>query len=153
MAKHLDLSNQELSDFKVKDGDLEDVTRVDISDNNFKAIPQELQQVSNLQVLICSRNKVQISDSKSGIVDEELDFFKPKQENKFILDNPEDSIYSDEDEEEVSKNTTEESTSFDSGIQLSEKFFDFSNLKNLFHLSLSHNNIDSLPQSLFRFRD
>ena len=128
MAKHLDLSNQELSDFKVKDGDLEDVTRVDISDNNFKAIPQELQQVSNLQVLICSRNKVQISDSKSGIVDEELDFFKPKQENKFILDNPEDSIYSDEESKDAtnddrSLSKSYETSSIDSGIQILPPYY------------------------------
>ena len=151
MGVHLDFSNQDLSSLKVKDEDAEDITMVNISDNNFKAIPQELQQFSNLQVLICSRNKVQISDSQGAILEEELDFLKPRDSNKFALDNPEDSIYSDEEgkDEDRSLSKSHETSSIDSGIQLIESVFDFTNLNKLSHLDLSSNKIEILPQSFY----
>ena len=150
-SESLELVNKGLTELNNKIDDLTLIEKIDISENSFKSIPHQFQKLNKLKIFKCSNNLISIVDkSNVEILEEEIEFFKPKNDKKLLLNNPEDSIYSDE---EDGKDGTSDSTSFDSGIHLSEKLFDFSKLESLLHLDLSHNNIDSLPQSLFRFRD
>ena len=147
-SESLELVNKGLTELNNKIDDLTLIEKIDISENSFKSIPHQFQKLNKLKIFKCSNNLISIVDkSNVEILEEEIEFFKPKNDKKLLLNNPEDSIYSDE---EDGKDGTSD---FDSGIHLSEKLFDFSKLESLLHLDLSHNNIDSLPQSLFRFRD
>ena len=152
------LENQQIAEIPVhvQLEELENFENVNISGNQFKNIPRQFETTRTLRKLDCSNNQISVTDNVSNNstaeLEEESEFFKPKVENKFVLDNPEDSIFNDEDDVEefkIEQSSIIKSTSLDSGIQIIDTSFDFTRLENLTHLDLSSNKLESLPKSFF----
>ena len=138
-GKHVvNVSGTNLEELSLSSRELVDLVEVDISRNRLPALPPSLQNCVNLKFLNCSSNKISISDGTTN--SDEFDFFKPQKENKLDLLHPEDSIYS---EEELQR------TSCQSSPPPPDRGFDFSKLTNLTWIDLSHNRIVWLPESFF----
>ena len=156
IGRDLKLENHQIAEITVQLEELENLENVNISGNSFKNIPRQFEATRTLKKLDCSNNQISVTDNVSNNskaeLEEESEFFKPKVENKFVLDNPEDSIFNDEDdvqECQVKQPSITKSTSLDSGIQIIDTSFDFTRLENLTHLDLSSNKLESLPKSFF----
>ena len=139
--KVLHVSGSNLDELRLSPERLEGLLEVDISRNNFRAVPSNLQYCDSLTHLNCSYNQISISEEPS--LNEELEFFKPQKENKFELIHPEDSIYTEDD-------LLQSSSGKDScSSAVNKKTFDFSKLSNLTVINLSHNDLVCLPDSFF----
>ena len=156
IGRDFKLENHQIAEITVQLEELENLENVNISGNSFKNIPRQFEATRTLRKLDCSNNQISVTDNVSNNskaeLEEESEFFKPKVENKFVLDNPEDSIFNDEDdvqECQVKQPSITKSTSLDSGIQIIDTSFDFTRLENLTHLDLSSNKLESLPKSFF----
>ena len=148
----LDLSNQSITEMPIIEEHMSVIKHVDLSKNCLKSIPQVLQSSRHLLTMNCAHNSISIFTSKSLDLEEDS-FLKPKIENKFELNDPVDSIYSEEELNEGSSSvlskSSDESNSVDSGIQLvADTCFDFSQMYNLQCIDLSHNEIQFFPETL-----
>ena len=139
--KVLHVSGSNLDELRLSPERLEGLLEVDISRNNFRAVPSNLQYCDSLTHLNCSYNQISISEEPS--LNEELEFFKPQKENKFELIHPEDSIYTEDDLLQSSSDKDSCSSA------VNKKTFDFSKLSNLTVINLSHNDLVCLPDSFF----
>ena len=132
-----------LEELNLSARELEGLVEVDLSHKGLISVPQSVQDCVRLKGLNCAFNQISITESKPH---QENDFFKPQQENKLDLLHPEDSIYSDDDLKEGAPDSSREPSGIDTT-------FSFTKLESLTVINLSHNIIESLPDSFFSLQN
>lgn len=134
----VNLSSSGLTSFQ-PDCSFGNIVELNLSNNKLSRIPASVASLRRLQKLNCSENEITVAEEE-----EEFNFFKPKDVNKFVLNCPEDSIYG---EDELGVGDGEDSQ--DSGIQDDLTSFQFYQLEKLSWVDLSRNKMARLPPGLF----